>query len=97
MDKENVLRILRDNKKNLEEKYGLIKLGIFGSYVRNEQNTNSDIDIVIELNKDNKDLHTFFKLKREIEDLLGIDVDLGIESNLKPVVADQIKKEIIYV
>ncbi len=74
-----------------------MKIGLFGSYARDEQKQESDIDIAIELKKDKKNIHIFFALKREIESLFHKQVDLGIESTLKPIVKKIVEKEIIYV
>ena len=92
-----ILESLRLHKEELTNKYGLIKIGLFGSYARDEQREESDIDIAIEIQKDKKNIHTFLKIKREIEDLFGKKVDLGIESSLKPIAKEYINKEIIYV
>ena len=97
MTKDMILESLRLHKEELTNKYGLIKIGLFGSYARDEQREESDIDIAIEIQKDKKNIHTFLKIKREIEDLFGKKVDLGIESSLKPIAKEYINKEIIYV
>jgi predicted nucleotidyltransferase len=72
-------------------------MGLFGSFVRDEQQKNSDIDLAIELTKDKKTLSNFFALKHELENKLGRKVDLGIETTLKPIVKKHIKNQIIYV
>ncbi len=97
INKDIIIAVLKKHKKDFEAKYGLIELGIFGSFAKGEENGFSDIDILIELKKDKKNIHNFFKLKRELEYLLGREVDLGLISSLKPIVAESIKEEIIYV
>jgi predicted nucleotidyltransferase len=97
MTKNDVLNQMYTIKETLMQKYGVIKIGLFGSYARDEQNENSDIDIAVELEKDKKTIHTFLALKRELEILFGKHVDLGIESTLKPIAKQYILKEIIYV
>ena len=95
MNKEEIIAYLTSNKKEFREKYGVIKIGLFGSYVRGKQTENSDIDIAVELESTNK-FRSFFSLKRELEENLGRKVDLGIESTLKPIAKEYILKEIIY-
>ncbi len=97
MKRESVIEILRDHKKVLRQKYGVIKIGVFGSYARNQQRADSDIDIAIEIIKEKKNLHNFLSIKRELERILGKKVDLGIESTLKPIIKEYVNKEIIYV
>ena len=97
MKRESVIEILRDHKKVLQQKYGVIKIGVFGSYARNQQRADSDIDIAIEIIKEKKNLHNFLSIKRELERILGKKVDLGIESTLKPIIKEYVSKDIIYV
>lgn len=92
-----ILDYLRSNKEELRKEFGVIKIGLFGSYSRNEQNENSDIDIAIEIEKAKKSLKNFFAIKRTLEEQFGKKVDLGIESSLKPMVKEFVQKEIIYV
>lgn len=97
MTKTDVLTYLKAHKAEFEEKYGVTSIGLFGSFSRNEQTEKSDIDVVIEMASEHKSLSTFFAIKRTIEHDLHRDVDLGIESTLKPIVKSTIAEEIIYV
>ena len=97
MTKTYILNFLKNHRQELSEKFGVTKIGLFGSYARGEETSTSDIDIAIEMQKDKKTLSTFFELKRELEKQFHKKVDLGIESTLKPIVQEYVKKEIIYV
>jgi len=97
MTKIEILNYLKLHKMEFEEKFGVVKIGLFGSFARDEQNEESDIDLAIELEKEKKSLKNFFALKRELEEQFGKKIDLGIESTLKPIVKEYVKKEIIYV
>lgn len=96
MDKTDILNFLKEHKQELEKEYGLEKIGLFGSFARDEQTLNSDIDLAVEIRSSNK-FRSFFALKHFLEDNFGKKVDLGIESTFKPVVKNYIDKEIIYV
>lgn len=74
------------------KKYGVTKAGIFGSVVRGEETKESDIDILVEINT-RMSLLDFVGLKLELEDALGIPVDLGEYSAIKPIVKEQILSE----
>ncbi|HAF50347.1 MAG TPA: nucleotidyltransferase family protein [Thermosynergistes sp.] len=74
------------------KKYGVTKAGIFGSVVRGEETRESDIDILVEINT-RMSLLDFVGLKLELEDALGIPVDLGEYSAIKPIVKEQILSE----
>lgn len=82
--KEQVLPILRH--------YGAKRAGLFGSLVREEMTEGSDIDILVELNKD-LSLLDFIGIKLEIEERLGKKVDLVEYDTLKPLLKDRILKE----
>ncbi len=97
MTKTEVLNYLKSHKAELKERFGVIKIGLFGSFARDEQRDDSDIDLAIEMEKDKKCIKDFFGLKRELEAQLGKKVDLGIETALKLLAKEQIQKDIIYV
>ncbi|MGB9499513.1 MAG: nucleotidyltransferase family protein [Dissulfuribacterales bacterium] len=97
MTKENILDYLNRNKDYIKYKYGITKIGLLGSYAREEENSQSDIDIVIEIDKSRKNIHTFFAFKRELEAVFGKKIDLGLESSIKPIAEEVIQKEIVYV
>lgn len=97
MTKVEILNYLTVHKAELKERFGVIKIGLFGSFARGEQRDDSDIDLAIEMEKDKKSIKDFFGLKRELEAQLGKKVDLGIETGLKPLAKEQIQKDIIYV
>ncbi|HOW55903.1 MAG TPA: nucleotidyltransferase family protein [Syntrophorhabdaceae bacterium] len=88
---------LQKNKQLLYERYGVTSIGIFGSIVRGEHTPSSDIDIVVEMEADRKNIHSFLQLKRYLEKETSRKVDLGFEHALKPVVKKMIKGQIVYV
>lgn len=96
MNKQEIIEFLISHKRELYEKYGVTRIGLFGSYARDEAKEGSDIDIAVEIESKNK-YRSFFGLKRHLEESLNNKVDLGIESTLKPVAREYILKEIIYV
>lgn len=87
---------LRQHKKELIEKYKVKELGIFGSYVRNEQKKKSDVDILVEF-KDVPDLFKFIEMERYLEGLIDLKVELVEKTALKPQLKDIILNEVIYV
>ena len=60
-DKENILKTLSANSKDIKS-YGAKRIGLFGSYVRDEQNPDSDIDFVVEFDKEKKAIKILFVL-----------------------------------
>lgn len=96
MTQQDVVNFLSSKKEFMSKQFGVLKIGLFGSYARAENSDSSDIDIAVELKKENK-ADNFFKLLHFLEDNLHKKIDLGIESNLKEPIRKYIKDEIIYV
>jgi len=72
--------------------YGVRRVGLFGSCIREEMRENSDIDILVEIEKDIS-LLDFVKLKLEIEEVLENKVDLVEYNTIKPLLRERILKE----
>lgn len=97
MTKIEILNYLTAHKAEFKERFGVIRIGLFGSFARGEQNEDSDIDLAVEIAKERKSLKNFFGFKRELEVQFGRKIDLGIESVFKPLVIEQMQKDIIYI
>lgn len=88
---------LQKHKQILRDRFGVTRIGIFGSLVRGGFTPLSDIDIVVEMEEERKNLHSFLQLKRFLEKETSRKVDLGFEHALKPAVREEIRRHIIYV
>ena len=93
---ERIKRVLKEHEKELKEKYGVKTIGIFGSYVREEQEKQSDLDILVEFEKP-VDFFEFLELEEHLENLLNVKVDLVLKRALKPGIAKTVLKEVVYV
>ena len=93
---EDIQNILRKEKLGLAEKYKVKKIGIFGSYVRGEQQEESDIDILIDF-YEYPSLLEFVGIEQELSDKIGKKVDLVMKTGLKPRIGQQILSEVVYV
>jgi predicted nucleotidyltransferase len=96
MTKKEILSFLKDKKSFLTQNFGVQSIALFGSYARDEQREDSDIDIAVEIDSENK-FKSFFDLKYYLEEHFKQKVDLGIESTIKPIVKEYVKKDIIHV
>lgn len=96
MGKREIIKIIRNSKPEMESLYGVQRLGLFGSYVREKQSKRSDIDILVSFNRD-IDLFDFLDLREYLESQLRIKVDLVMESALKPAIGKRILSEVEYV
>ena len=98
INQSQVLQYLSENKQNISRKYQLKKLGIFGSYARREQTPDSDLDLLIEFEDNTPDLTEKKEfLRKEIQSVFHIDVDICREKYIKPIFRQQILSDAIYV
>ncbi len=96
MTVEEVRQKLREIIPYLSERYGVIEIGVFGSYVRDEQHPDSDLDILVDLGDPPQiDLLDLVNLERYLSTTLGIKVDIAIKSNLRKRIGQRIIDEVI--
>ena len=88
LNSEKILKEIEKRKKDIR-KYGVKKIGLFGSFAKGKQHKKSDIDILVNFDK-------YIELKFMLERLFGRKVDLVIESDLRPELK-KMKKEVKYV
>ena len=91
-----LIEYLREQKSFLHERFGVTRMGVFGSFVHETQTIKSDLDMVVEFESNKKNIHNFLQVKRFLEKELSRKVDLGFEHSLKPAVRETIKDKIIY-
>ena len=92
---EEIKEILSHSKPIVQEKYKVKEMGIFGSYVRGEQNEASDVDVLIEFEQA-PSLLKFIELENYLSDTIGVKVDLVMKRALKPRIGKNILAEVIY-
>jgi uncharacterized protein len=86
---------LSSHKKQLASRFGVKRLAIFGSYARNEQRRDSDVDILVEF--DTQVGIEFIDLANFLEDILKIRVDLVSRNGIKPKYLNKIQPDLRYV
>ena len=90
-----ILAFIRQSKSRFAETYSVKRIGIFGSVVRGTAVEGSDVDVLVELSEPTLD--HYMDLKFELEDALGMPVDLVIADTLKPRLRPLIEQELVYV
>ncbi len=90
-----VIKTLKNNKERLFSKYGLRDIAVFGSYSRQSQTEQSDIDILVDFRKPVG--VEFIDLANELEDLLNNKVDLVSKNGIKSDYFKKIESELSYV
>jgi hypothetical protein len=94
---EELKKILAEHKDEIREKYGVVILGVFGSYAREEQKETSDVDIIVELERPIG--LKFYEFWDYIENILGTKADVLTLSALKQktLLWEKVKEDIVYV
>ncbi|RYA23318.1 hypothetical protein CRU96_08620 [Malaciobacter halophilus] len=98
MTKEYIINYLKEHKNEFSQKFGITKLGLFGSYANNSATSSSDIDILIELENNLSDIYEKkLDFKNTLENHFNLSVDIAREKYLRPLVKKEILKEVEYV
>jgi hypothetical protein len=94
---EEILLFLKSNKPYLLQRFHCSEIGLFGSFARNEQSEKSDIDILVQFEKDAPDLYNLeLELKEFLKKQFNRDVDVCSKKWIKPLFKPLILKEAIY-
>lgn len=97
LTKEKIVKTIQDNA-SLIKSFGVTEIGLFGSYVRNEQTENSDIDILVEFYKERKTLKNYIDFCETLEGLFAnFKIDIVTKFGLSPFIGPHILKEVDYV
>ncbi|MCD4845778.1 MAG: nucleotidyltransferase family protein [Methanosarcinales archaeon] len=84
---------IKDNKVDIERQFKVKEIGIFGSTVRGEEKTTSDVDILVEFDEP-IGFFKFLELEEYLSELIGRDVDLVSKKALKPRIGEHILREV---
>ena len=93
--KEQILDTLKSIKDDLNKRYRIKNIGLFGSYVNNKQKDTSDIDFLVEFEED-ADLFHLVGLSRHLEEIFNTRVDVISKPSLKEDLKQHILQEVIY-
>ena len=95
-DLDKIKKTLKQNKQTLRQEFNVKELGIFGSYVRGEQNKNSDVDILVDFSQ-TPGLFDYMKVENRLSVILHKKVDLVMKGALRPRIGRNIMREVVYV
>lgn len=96
MSREDILNRVIEFFKLKKDEFNIIRMGVFGSVARDEFDENSDVDVVVELEK--PDLFTLIGIKQELEERLNCSVDVvRYREKMNAYLKKQIERETIYV
>ena len=93
--RDEVLKILTNQKSSLLEAYQITRLGIFGSYARDQQTETSDLDVLVDYTQA-PTLPRLIDLRDELSEMVQMKVDVVTPYGLKPRIRDRVLSEVIY-
>jgi|SRR5450432_4053197 uncharacterized protein len=91
-----ILQILKTRKPDLQKRYPISELALFGSYARGDYHAGSDIDILVDFSK-RIDGFDYIRLAHELEDSLHVKIDLVSRPAIKPGYLFYVEKNLIHV
>ncbi|MBW7865224.1 MAG: nucleotidyltransferase family protein [Candidatus Hydrogenedens sp.] len=92
MDRQRALELLRQSKPELQARFGVTRLALFGSTARDTASSGSDVDVLVAF-EGPATSRRYFGVQFHLEDLLGCPVDLVTEKALRPELRTRIEKE----
>lgn len=96
--RQEIIDFLKQNRKFLLDTYHITKIGLFGSFAREEQKEGSDVDLLIDIKEGTKNIYDLkLSLKKYLSNAFDRDVDLAREKYLKPYAKKYILKDALYV
>ena len=96
LSQQEILRELSKNLNTWKEKYGVKRIGLFGSYSREEQKDTSDLDVLVEFDLSKLTFDNYMELKFTLEDRFRKPIDLVIIDDIKPALKPVILRSVKY-
>ncbi len=90
----DALKILKANEKEVKRKFGVRKIGIFGSYARGGEKERSDVDVLVEFEEPT--FRNFMGLVFFLEELFDREVDLVTVKGLSPYIRPYVEREVVW-
>ncbi|MCG3166170.1 MAG: hypothetical protein POELPBGB_01946 [Bacteroidia bacterium] len=97
LTKQNIMQFLTENKEYFRKEFHVSKIGLFGSFARGEQRSDSDIDILIELETDTQNIYDLkWELREYLQKKLNRNVDVCTEKYIKSFAKEMVLRDAIY-
>lgn len=95
-DLDRIKKVLKENKRNLQQEFKVKELGVFGSYVRGEHKKSSDIDILVTFSR-TPGLFDYIRAENRLSKILHQKVDLVMKGSLRRNIGRHVMREVVYV
>jgi predicted nucleotidyltransferase len=94
--RDDIIHLVQKDRDAIR-RFGVSRLGVFGSFARGDHGPESDIDILVELQPERETFDDYMGLLFYLEKLFGRKVDLVMKDTIKPLIRDRILRETVYV
>ena len=92
----DVLALLRKHEPEIKKRFGVARIGIFGSFVRGEERQDSDVDVLVSFRKGEETFDNYMDCKFYLEEIFGRNVDLIMNGAIKKRLRPYILGEVVY-
>ncbi len=93
-----VLDVLRGSKDELRQRFHVVKIGLFGSFARQQQTASSDLDLLVEFEENTENLYEVkAALRTWVKEKLGLESDIAREKYLRPTAKQRTLNEAVFV
>lgn len=96
LTKKAILQKIKKNKEQIKQ-FGISRVGLFGSFAREEQKKDSDIDLMVEFKTGKKNFQNFIQFSEYAEKIFGKRVEVLTPQSVSPHIAPHLKNEVSYV
>lgn len=93
----DAIQVIKDHRPEISARFGVERLGVFGSASRGEDSPSSDVDILVGFEEGQKTFDNYMELKFYLEALLGREVDLVTLESIHPLMKERVLEEAVYV
>lgn len=90
------IKLIKESEYDIKRKFGVSKIGVFGSFAEGKETPRSDVDVLVEFKQGFETFDNYEELKFFLEDLFGRKVDLVTVDALKPLIKDDILRQVNY-
>ncbi|EFI33388.1 DNA polymerase beta domain protein region [Desulfonatronospira thiodismutans ASO3-1] len=96
MNRNNIFNTIKKYREKSGDEFGILRIGVFGSLAKGQENSASDVDVVVDLNK--QDLFRIIGIKQDLEDILVLKVDvISYRPGMNKFLKERIDQEAVYV
>ncbi len=97
LHREDILNDLKSVSREIGNRYGVIRIGLFGSAARGELSLESDIDLLVELDPQKTTFRRYLELDKYLAKLFDRNIDLVTLDGISPYVLPYIEKDVIWI